>query len=91
MKLDAKELAFLAAWAREEKADDPYCLPAHKLQAAHRVRGVTLIRAIKAWAQTEGRRDEEIFGLYKDPDPKWPWTSNDEMASRLGLASEHVT
>jgi len=50
MKLNRNELEFLSAWAREEKALDPYALPAHQLQAVHKVRGVTLIRAIKAWA-----------------------------------------
>ncbi len=50
-------------------------LPAHQLQAAHHLRGVTLIRAIKAWARSEGRRDEEIFDLGDNPDPAWPWSS----------------
>ena len=48
MKLTHDELEFLSAWAREEKAHDPYVLPAHQLQALHQVKGVTLIRAIKA-------------------------------------------
>ena len=51
MRLKPQELEFLSAWAREEKARDHYALPAHQLQAAHQVRGVTLIRAIKAWAR----------------------------------------
>jgi hypothetical protein len=37
MRLNAKELEFLSAWAREEKAADPYVLPAHQLQAANHV------------------------------------------------------
>ena len=88
MHLKAEELEFLSAWAREEKARDPYSLPPHLLQAAHRVRGVTLIRAIKAWARAEGRRDEEIFQLYDNPNPSWPWSSEEEMHERLtGVAA----
>jgi hypothetical protein len=82
MKLTPKELEFLSAWAREEKTRDPYALPAHQLQAAHQVRGVTLIRAIKAWARVEGRRDEDIFDLYDNPKPGWPWSSEEEMTKR---------
>jgi hypothetical protein len=48
MKLRRGELAFLSAWAREERAANPYLLPAHQLQAAHGVKGVSLIRLIKA-------------------------------------------
>ena len=89
MELRPKELEFLSAWAREEKALDPYVLPAHQLQAVHRVRGVTLIRAIKAWARAEGRRDEDIFNLCDNPNPSWPWSSEEEMTERLtGIAEE---
>jgi len=48
MALQIEELQFLAAWAQEEKATDPYALPAHPLQAVHGVKGVALIRLIKA-------------------------------------------
>jgi len=89
MKLNTQELAFLSAWAREEKAVNPYVLPAHKLQAAHNIRGVTLIRAIKAWARTQGCRDEEIFHLSDNSNPSWPWSSEKEMTARLsGIAQE---
>jgi hypothetical protein len=83
MSWKSQELAFLAAWAREEKATDPYHLPAHQLQAAHKLSGVVLIRAIKAWARSEGRRDEEIFNLHTNPNPPWPWASEEEMIERL--------
>ena len=63
MRFSHKELEFLSAWAKEEKEANPYVLPAHKQQAAHHVRGVTLIRAIKAWARAESRKDEEICDL----------------------------
>ncbi|MCI0455743.1 MAG: hypothetical protein L0Z62_02020 [Gemmataceae bacterium] len=89
MKLSNKELEYLSAWAREEKERDPYTLPAHQLQARHNVRGVTLIRAIKSWARAEGRRDEEIFHLSQNPNPSWPWASEEEMTNRLAeLAKE---
>jgi hypothetical protein len=90
MRLKPQELEFLSAWAREEKAPDPYSLPAHQLQAAHKVRGVTLIRAIKAWARAEGRRDEDIFSLYNSLNPSWPWASEEEMAERLTGAAEEA-
>jgi hypothetical protein len=83
MKLNRAELEFLSAWAREEKAIDPYGLPAHQLQAAHKMPGIALIRAIKAWARSEGRKDEDIFNLYDSPDPSWPWSSEQEMTERL--------
>jgi hypothetical protein len=89
MKLKRSELEFLSAWAKEEKALDPYILPAHQLQAAHKVQGVTFIRAIKAWARTEGRRDEDIFDLCDNPNPCWPWSSEAEMTERLtGIAGQ---
>jgi hypothetical protein len=90
MKLTHDELEFLAAWAREEKASDPYVLPAHQLQAAHQVRGVLLIRAIKGWARVEGRRDEEIFALCDNPNPQWPWSSREEMTERLSCIAGTV-
>jgi len=83
MKLQPQELEFLSAWAREERASNPYVLPAHQLQAAHGVKGVSLIRLIKAWARTEGRRDEDIFDLPYNPDPDWPWPDKEKLAARL--------
>jgi hypothetical protein len=83
MMLNPNELEFLAAWAMEEKAVDPYVLPAHQLQAAHKIRGVTFIRAIKAWARAEGRKDEDIFHLFENPSPFWPWSSAEQMTERL--------
>jgi hypothetical protein len=91
MQFRPEELEFLSAWAREEKAADPYVLPAHRLQAAHQVRGVDLIRAIKAWARSEGRRDEDIFGLYANPNPSWPWSTPEELAERLAVLDTRTT
>jgi hypothetical protein len=89
MRLNPQELEFLSAWAREEKAHDPYVLPAHQLQAAHQVRGVTLIRVIKVWARAEGRREEDIFDLCGNSTPSWPWSSAEELTARLtGLAAQ---
>lgn len=83
MKLRPDELEFLSAWAREERAPNPYVLPAHQLQAAHGVKGVSLIRLIKAWARSEGRRDEDIFGLSRNSNPLWPWPDKEQLAARL--------
>jgi hypothetical protein len=83
MKLQPRELEFLSAWAREERASNPYTLPAHQLQAAHGVKGVSLIRLIKAWARSEGRRDEDIFALHPNPAPPWPWPDKEQLAARL--------
>ena len=83
MKLRPNELAFLSAWAREERAPNPYVLPAHQLQAAHGVKGVSLIRLIKAWARSEGRRDEDIFDLAPSPNPPWPWPDSEQLAAKL--------
>jgi hypothetical protein len=88
MQITPKELEFLSAWAREEKALDPYVLPAHQLQARHQVRGVTLIRAIKAWARGAGRPDEDILHLCANDNPSWPWASVEEMTQRLGGVAE---
>jgi hypothetical protein len=90
MNLKPIELEFLSAWAREEKASNPYILPAHQLQAAHKVQGVTLIRAIKSWARLQGRKDEEIFNLCNNSNPSWPWSSEPEMIERLAAIGEQV-
>jgi hypothetical protein len=83
MKLEPQELEFLSAWAREERASNPYVLPAHQLQAAHGVKGVSLIRLIKAWARSEARADEDIFDLHENPSPPWPWRDEQQFAARL--------
>jgi hypothetical protein len=93
MILHAAELDFLTAWAREEKTPDPFSLPAHRLQAAHQVPGVLLIRAIKAWARAEGRRDEDIFTRESIANPPWPWSDDAEFRKRfdeiMSAAQEH--
>lgn len=92
MKLGTDELEYLSAWAREEKAADPYILPAHQLQAAHQVASVMLIRAIKAWARSEGRRDEDIFNLFSSTNPRWPWPSTEaRMRLEQLVSSQHGT
>ena len=76
-------MRFLSAWAREERAPNPYVLPAHQLQAAHGVKGVSFIRLIKAWARSEGRRDEDIFDLPHNPNPPWPWPDKEQLAAMV--------
>ena len=58
-------------------------LPAHRLQAVHGIRGVTLIRAIKAWARMKGRPEEDIFNVHSALSPPWPWSSAAESQRRL--------
>jgi hypothetical protein len=84
MMLRPDELAFLSAWAHEERTPNPYVLPAHQLQAAHGVKGLWLIRLIKAWARCEGRRDEDIFDVPHNPNPAWPWPDEEQRAARFG-------
>src|SRR5437660_365927 len=86
MKLQPHELEFLSAWAREERASNPYVLPAHQLEAVHGVKGVFLIRLIKAWARSEGRRDEDIFELHHNANPSWPWPDTDQLAALVESA-----
>jgi hypothetical protein len=83
MKFQPQELEFLSAWAREERASDPYVLPAHQLQAAHGVKGVSLIRLIKAWARSAERKDEDIFDLHHNANPSWPWAGEEQLAMQL--------
>ena len=83
MELAKDELAYLAAWAREERARNPYVLPAHQLQAAHQVRGIVLIRLIKAWARAEKRRDEDIFDLFDEPKSRLARPSAHELEEKL--------
>ncbi len=86
MKLTNSELAFLAAWAREEWEPACYQLPAHKLQLSHGVSGALLIEIIKAWIETNGMRDQDIQMASSDRNFDWPWSSIDEFQSRLDEA-----
>ena len=89
MSFQPHELEFLSAWAREERAPNPYVLPAHQLQAAHGVKGVSLIRLIKGWARSEARRDEDIFDLYANPNPPWPWPDQEQLAAARDQPAGH--
>lgn len=83
MKLTYDELAFLAAWAREEWELACYELPAHRLQLAHGVAGAHLITLIKAWTDSEGKKDQEILAAAVNAEPRWPWSTPDDFADRL--------
>jgi hypothetical protein len=87
MNFRPDEVEFLAAWAQEERATDPYLLPAHQLQAAHGIKGVALICLVKAWACSEGRRDEDIFNVPHGYSPPWPWSENDQRLTNLMQAA----
>jgi hypothetical protein len=88
MKLTHDELEFLSAWAREEWEPACYGLPAHRLQPAHGVVGAHLIALIKAWTESEGKKDQEIVAVEVNPQLRWPWSTTEEFASRLAEASE---
>jgi hypothetical protein len=75
MKLTPEEFEFLSAWAREEWKPACYQLPAHRLQLAHGVSGAQLIVFIKAWAEEESKKDQDILGAAVNPQPRWPWSA----------------
>src|SRR5262245_51799483 len=87
MKLTKDELEFLSAWAREEWEPACYGLPAHRLQLAHGVAGAQLIVFIKAWTESEGKKDQDILGAAANPQPGWPWSTTKEFRARFEEAS----
>jgi hypothetical protein len=87
MKLTHDELAFLSAWAREEWEPACYQLPSHRLQLAHGVSGAQLIVFIKAWTESEGKKDQDILGAAESPQPRWPWSTTEDFAVRFAEAS----
>lgn len=88
MRQTPAEIGYLSAWAREEWEPDCYHRPAHLLQLAHGIRGAYLIDLIKAWTQAEGKPDQAILEAASNPDPAWPWKSNEEFEARLSEAQE---
>jgi len=76
MKLTHEEVEFLSAWAREEWEPACYQLPAHRLQLAHGISGAQLIVFIKAWTESEGKKDQDILDAAAKPQPRWPLVHN---------------
>jgi hypothetical protein len=72
MKLTRDELEFLSAWAREEWEPACYGLRAHRLQLGHGVVGADLIMFIKAWTESERKKDQDILGAAENSHPRWP-------------------
>ena len=87
MKLTQDELEFLSAWAREEWEPACYQLPSHHLLLAHGVSGAKLIVLIKAWAVDQGKKDQDILSAAANPQPRWPWSSTEDLGARLVEAS----
>ena len=87
MKLTQEELEFLSAWAREEWEPACYDLPAHRLQLSHGVSGAQLIEFIKAWTVEEGTKDADILDAAANPEPAWPWATEEDFAERFAEAS----
>src|SRR5262245_60722927 len=77
MRPTPTEVEYVAAWAREEGEADCYHRPAHRLQLVHGVRGADLIDIIKAWTRAEGKPDQAILEAASNPNPRWPWESNE--------------
>ena len=88
MKLTHDELEFLSAWAREEWEPACYELPAHRLQLAHGVAGAQLILFIKAWTESEDKKDQDILVAAVNEQPRWPWSTTGDFAGRLAEARE---
>jgi hypothetical protein len=57
--------------------------PTHdELQLAHGVSGAQLI---KAWTETEGKKDQDILTAAVNPQP--PWTTTEDFSARFAEAS----
>lgn len=81
--LTESELAYLACWAREEQKAECWTLPAHRLQAAHKVPGITFVRFIKAWAHLANKKDEDIYAMLPTASVSWPWPTASGLEQRL--------
>jgi hypothetical protein len=81
--LTESELAYLASWAREEQKAECWTLPAHRLQAIHKVSGITFVRLIKAWAHQSHRNDEAIYAIPPSGRVSWPWPTPSALDQRL--------
>ncbi len=88
MKLTHDEVEFLSAWAREEWEPACYDLPAHRLQLAHGVAGAQLIVFIKAWTESEGKKDLEILAAAVNTHPRWPWCTIEDFNGRLAESQQ---
>src|SRR5262245_29197664 len=83
MKLTGAEIEFLSAWAREEWEPECYQQPAHRQQLAHGISGAYLIDLIKAWTVAEGKKDQDICQVDRNPRPNWPWSTMEDFTARL--------
>lgn len=91
MKLTHDELEFLSVWAREEWEPACYQLPAHRLQLSHGIVGAQLIVFIKAWTESEGKKDQDILNAAANPQPHWPWPTSESFDRRFAEASRWRT
>lgn len=91
MTLTHDELEFLAAWAREEWEPACYRLPAHRLQLARGVAGGQLVMFIKAWTESEGKKDQDILDAAVNPQPGWPWSTTKEFDARFAEVKQDRT
>ena len=91
MKLTHDELEFLCASAREEWESACYELPRPSRATGWRFAGAELILFIKAWTESEDKKDQEILAAALNPQPRWPWSTTGDFAGRLAEASERRT
>jgi hypothetical protein len=87
MRLTRDEVEFLSAWAREEWEPACYQLPCHRVQLAHGVAAAHLAVLIKAWTESEGKKDQDILPAGVNASPPWPWSTAAEFDHRLSEAS----
>jgi hypothetical protein len=88
MKLTSDELQYLSAWAREEWEPAYYRSPAHRLQLDRGVSGAQLVEFIKVWTEGEGKKDQDILVAAANPQPRWPWDTNEDFRARFQEACQ---
>ena len=49
------------------------------------------IRVIKAWTESEAKKDQDILAAAVNEQPRWPWFTTGEFTGRLAEASERRT
>ena len=58
-----------------------------RLQLAHGVAGAELILFIKAWTESEDKKDQDILVAAGNEQPRWPWSTTGDFVVRLAEAS----
>jgi hypothetical protein len=69
----------------------PYPTPGWATTQVYPARCRKLILFIKAWTESEGKKDQEILAAALNSQPRWPWSTTGDFAGRLAEASERRT